>query len=330
VTRLALLVLAAASVAHAHSFDPALLDLRERDPGLFDVIWKSPMPQGAEAPGIRQLVPVFGASCRRTGDITAHGTEGEGLSVFRIDCRPVGLRGQTIGVAGLAGHPSDVLLRIRWADGTTTSGALRSGTDELVVPGTGAGVPFSTVLRRYGQLGVEHILTGMDHLAFVLGLLLLVKVWRRLVQTITAFTLAHTITLGLAVLGVVHVPSAPVEAMIALSIVLVATEVLRRPGAPPTLAQRAPWLVAFLCGLMHGLGFAGALAELGLPPDHVPAALLAFNGGVEVGQLGFVAVMLLPVLALRRMPRPVQMVPAYAIGAVAVAWTLERVAAFWS
>jgi hypothetical protein len=118
--------------------------------------------------------------------------------------------------------------------------------------------------------------------------------------------------------------------MIAISIVLVAVEVLRSPDAPPTLAHRKPWLVAFLFGLMHGLGFAGALAELGLPPDHVPMALLAFNGGVEVGQLAFVAVMILPVLALRRMPRAVQAIPAYAIGAVAVAWTLERVAAFWS
>jgi hypothetical protein len=164
----------------------------------------------------------------------------------------------------------------------------------------------------------------------VLGLLLLVHGWLRLIETISAFTLAHTITLGLAVLGLVHVPSPPVEAMIAVSIVLVAVEVLRSPDAPPTLAHRKPWLVAFLFGLMHGLGFAGALAELGLPPDHVPTALLAFNGGVEVGQLAFVAVMILPVLALRRMPRAVQVIPAHAIGAVAVTWTLERVVAFWS
>ena len=315
------------AAAGAHSFDPALLDLRERDAGIYDVVWKTMVPEGG---AVRQLTPVFGAACRRVGDLAPPSAEAEGLVVFRIDCGPHGLRGQTIGVAGLANHPSDVLLRIQWADGTTTTGVLRSGADEFVVPGTGAGAPLGTVLRRYGALGVEHILTGTDHLAFVLGLLLLVQGWWRLVETISAFTLAHTITLGLAVLGVVHVPSPPVEAMIAVSIVLVAVEVLRPAGAHPTLAHRKPWLVAFLFGLMHGLGFAGALADLGIPPDHVPTALLAFNGGVELGQLGFVAVMILPVLALRRMPRSVQAIPAYAIGAVAVAWTLERVVAFWS
>jgi hypothetical protein len=327
--RVALAVLLIAAIAHAHSFDPTLLDLHERTGGTFDVVWKTPVPQGAEAGPVRQLTPVFGAACRRVGELSSRSAEAEGLSVYRIDCGTTGLRGQTIGVAGLARHPSDVLLRIQWADGTTTTGVLRSGADEFTVPGTGAGAPFGTIVRRYGALGVEHILTGTDHLAFVLGLMLLVRGWWRLVETISAFTLAHTITLGLAVLGVVHVPSAPVEAMIAVSIVLVAVEVLRRPDAALTLAQRAPWLVAFLFGLMHGLGFAGALADLGLPPDHVPTALLAFNGGVEVGQLGFVAVMLLPVWCLRRGPRWLQMVPAYAIGAVAVAWTLERVVAFW-
>jgi hypothetical protein len=326
--RLGLWGVLVATMAHAHSFDPTLLDLRERELGVYDVVWKSPVPVGEAGP-VRQLTPVFGAACRRVGAIAAPTAEAEGLVVFRIDCRPQGLRGQTVGVAGLANHPSDVLLRIQWVDGTTTTGVLRSGSDELAVPGAGAGASVATVIRRYGALGVEHILTGVDHLAFVLGLLLLVHGWWRLVETISAFTLAHTITLGLAVTGVVRVPSQPVEAMIAMSIVLVGVEGLRPRGAQPTLAQRAPWLVAFLFGLMHGLGFAGALAELGLPPDHVPLALLAFNGGVEIGQLAFVIVMLGPVLVLRRLPRAVQMVPGYAIAGVAVAWTLERVVAFW-
>ena len=317
------------AAAHAHSFDPSLLDLRERDAGVYDVVWKTAVPHGDADPG-RQLSPVFGATCRRVGAISAPSAEAEGLVVFRIDCGKQGLRGQTIGVAGLASQPTDVILRIQWADGTLTTGVLRSGAEEFVVPGTGAGAPTWDVVRRYGALGVEHILTGTDHLAFVLGLLLLVRGWWRLVETISAFTLAHTLTLALAVLGVVRVPPAPVEAMIAVSIVLVAVEVLRPPDAPPTLTHRKPWLVAFLFGLMHGLGFAGALADLGLPPDHVPTALLAFNGGVEVGQLCFVAVMLGPVMLLRRTPRALQMVPAYAIGAVAVAWTLERISAFWS
>lgn len=323
------LLLAATAVAHAHSFDPTLLDLRERGGGIYDVVWKTPVPQGDAGP-VRQLAPVFGAACRRVGPRPSPSAGAEGLIVFRIDCGPQGLRGQTIGVAGLAGHPTDVVLRIQWTDGSLSTSVLRSGAEEFVVPGVGAGAALGTVVRRYGALGVEHILEGSDHLAFVLGLLLLVRGWRRLVGTITAFTLAHTITLGLAVLGVLRLPSAPVEAMIAVSIVLVAVEALRPQGTAPTLAQRRPWLVAFLFGLLHGLGFAGALADLGLPPDRVPAALLAFNGGVEVGQLAFVAVMLGPVLVLRRLPRAVQAVPAYVIGTVAVSWTLERVAAFWS
>lgn len=324
----ALALVLVAAVARAHSFDPSLLDLRERDGGVFDVVWKTPPPQGPGA--APALTPVFGASCRRTGTLSPTSSVADGLSVFRIDCGAAGLHGKTIGVSGLAVHPADVLVRIQWQDGTTTTGVLGNGTDELVVPGTGAGAPLGTVLRRYGALGVEHILTGTDHLAFVLGLLLLVPGWWLLVETISAFTVAHTLTLGLAILGFVRVPPAPVEAMIAVSIVLVAVEALRPSGAHPTLAHRAPWLVAFLFGLMHGLGFAGALAELGLPPDHVPAALLAFNGGVEVGQLLFVAAMLVPVWVLRRGPRWLQAIPAYAIGGMAVAWTIERVAAFWS
>lgn len=318
-----------AALAHAHSFDPALLDLREREPGVYDVVWKPPLTAG-EGEAARGITPVFGAVCRRRSEGERRAAAAEGLLVFRIDCGPKGLRGETIGVSGLTGHAADVLVRILWADGSTTTTVLRSGADDFVVPGTGAGASLGTVLRRYGALGVEHILTGTDHLAFVLGLLLLVRGWWRLVETITAFTLAHTLTLALAVLGLVHVPSAPVEAMIAVSIVLVAVESLRPPDAPPTLVQRAPWLVAFLFGLVHGLGFAGALVDLGLPPDHVPAALLSFNLGVEAGQLGFVVLMLGPVALLRRAPRRLRLVPPYAIGALAVAWTIQRVGAFWS
>jgi hydrogenase/urease accessory protein HupE len=300
--------------------------LTERGAGVYDVVWKRPSGESAQATPIRTLAPVFSAACRRVADIESE----EGFAVYRIDCGPKGLREQTIGVAGLPGHGADVLVRIHWADDSMTTTVLRSDAPEFVVPGTGAGLPLATVLWRYGGLGVEHILTGADHLAFVLGLLLLVDGWAPLVKTITAFTCAHTLTLGAAVLGLVHVPPPPVEAMIAISILVVAIEVLRPADAPPTLAHRAPWLVAFLFGLMHGLGFAGALAELGLPPDHLPAALLAFNGGVEIGQLAFVVVMLLPIRLLRRGPLWLQRLPAYGIGALAIMWTLERVAAFWS
>ena len=316
-------------VAFGHAFDPALLDVRERGGGLFDVVWKTPVPQGREDPA-RRLTPVFSTACRRVGDVRDVSGEVEGLAVFRLDCGPAGLRGQTIEVGGLVGHPSDVLVRVRWLDGPPTSTVLRGGAATFVVPGVGTGLPLRDVLWRYGALGTEHILGGIDHLLFVLGLLLLVRGWGAVVRTVTAFTVAHTITLGLAVLGVVRVPPPPVEALIAVSIVLVAVEALRPPAERTGLAHRAPWLVAFAFGLLHGLGFAGALTGLGLPPDHVPAALVAFNLGVEAGQLAFIAVMLGPVWALERAPAWVRAVPAYAIGAVAVAWTLDRVLAFWS
>ncbi len=318
------LALAAATVC-AHSFDPALLDLREREAGRFDVVWKSPI---ATRPGLGPTPqPVLPPHCRRVGEITAPADEPEGLTVSHLDCGPAGLRGARIAVEGLAGSHVDVLLRIRWSDGDVTTGVVRGGDETFDVPGVAGGLPVGTVLRRYGALGVEHILGGPDHLLFVLALVLLVPGWRQLALTITAFTVAHSLSLALAVLGVVHLASPPVEALIAASIVPVALEALRPAGAAPTLLGRAPWLAAFAFGLLHGLGFAGALAELGLPPDHLVGALAAFNVGVEVGQLAVVAVVLLPVRWLRRQPRWARAVPAYVVATIAVAWTIERVGA---
>ena len=183
------------------------------------------------------------------------------------------------------------------------------------------------------MLGVEHILGGIDHLLFVLALLLIVRGGKRIFFTITAFTLAHSITLVAATLGWVHVPGPPIEAMIALSIVFVAAEIVRGLRGKPGLTARAPWVVAFCFGLLHGFGFAGALAEVGLPQKAIPVALLTFNVGVELGQLIFVAI----VLALRWLWQRVPLTPRawtpyvvpYAIGAVAMFWVVERVAAFW-
>jgi hydrogenase/urease accessory protein HupE len=188
------------------------------------------------------------------------------------------------------------------------------------------------VARTYLALGVEHILTGFDHLLFVLALLLIVKSARRIVATVTAFTVAHSLTLAAATLGFVHLPQPPVEAAIALSIAFVAAEIVHGLDGRPGLTARAPWLVAFAFGLLHGLGFAGALAEIGLPQSAIPLALLCFNLGVELGQLAFV-VALLACLALARRaripwPRAARPLPAYAIGALAMFWVIERVAAF--
>jgi len=185
------------------------------------------------------------------------------------------------------------------------------------------------VVTTYLVLGVEHILFGIDHLLFVLALVMLVSGMRRLIGTITAFTVAHSITLVAATLGWVNVPIAPVEAVIALSIVFVAAEIIHSKGGTEGLAARAPWIVAFSFGLLHGFGFAGALSEIGLPANAIPLALLFFNVGVEVGQLLFVVAVVAFLAIARRpialAPRWVTVTPAYAIGGVAMFWTLQRV-----
>jgi hydrogenase/urease accessory protein HupE len=194
--------------------------------------------------------------------------------------------------------------------------------------GTGA------VAWSYFVLGVEHILGGIDHLLFVLALLLIVRGSRRIIATVTAFTVAHSVTLAAATLGWVHVPGPPVEAIIALSIVFVASEVVHARQGRAGLTEQAPWIVAFSFGLLHGFGFAGALAEVGLPQAAIPLALLTFNVGVEVGQLMFVAAVLaLRFVGTRFLRGEATWLPvatAYGVGAVAAFWTIERVAGFWS
>jgi hydrogenase/urease accessory protein HupE len=228
-----------------------------------------------------------------------------------------------------------VMLTARWADGTTAR-QFFAGTGPVVeVPlhalDAGSGSLRDAALRYLG-LGIEHILLGLDHLLFVLGLLLLVPGPWMLVKTITAFTVAHSITLALATLGVVTVPPRPVDAAIALSIVFLGAEILRARQGRPGLAARAPWVIAFAFGLLHGLGFAGALTQLGLPPGEIPQALLFFNLGVEIGQLIFVATFLALAWALRKLqvawPRWSEPLPAYAIGTVAAFWFIERLGAW--
>lgn len=225
-----------------------------------------------------------------------------------------------------------VMMTAKWADGT--SGQRLFGSENGVVTirlselhaGSGS---LTDAAGRYAVLGVEHILEGVDHLLFVLGLLLIVSGPVMLIKTITAFTLAHSLTLGLATLGFVNFPGAPVEAAIALSIVFLAMEVVRGWRGQKSLTHRQPWLVAFGFGLLHGFGFAGALAEVGLSPSEIPIALLFFNLGVEVGQLLFVAVVLAARGVLMRMPLAwpswAGCVPVYLIGTTGAFWVIERV-----
>jgi hydrogenase/urease accessory protein HupE len=235
----------------------------------------------------------------------------------QFDCLVVG--------AGFAGS---VIARVALDDGRVSNVILRADAPAFVVPEQENRMD---VVRSYVSLGVEHILTGFDHLAFVVGLLLLVRDRRQLLLTITAFTAGHSVTLSLAVLGYVNVPSRPVEAFIALSILVVAVEVARRSDAPLTAIERRPWAIAFAFGLLQGFGFAGALAEIGLPTNEIPLALLSFNVGIEAGQLIFVGAGLGVYGAIRALHFARfsygRYVAAHSIGDLAAFWFIERVVA---
>jgi len=255
--------------------------------------------------------------------------------------RPGGFTGAAIGVQGMENGLSDVLVRYEAADGTTRTTRLTGASPAFTI----TAVPRRfEVATTYTRLGVEHILLGIDHLLFVLGLLLLVGNWRRLIVTVTAFTVAHSITLAAATLGLVHVPQAPVEAVIALSVMFVAAEILRTAHGRASLTARTPWLVAFVFGLLHGLGFAGALREIGLPQTDIPLALLFFNVGVEIGQLTFIAAVVAVLAVIARLSSKwqeghaggtwgaealVRTPLAYLIGCTAAYWTIDRTVGFF-
>jgi hypothetical protein len=356
------------SSVSAHEVRPAYLELTERAPDEFDVLWKVPamggallageelphpqpaplrdlgatrtLPCGCPAPTLAQLsrgvLPIH-PSLPRDAQIIAplRWERLFGASVERWTIRvPHGLQGREIGVHGLSATMVDVLVRIAFADGRVVSRLLRPDAASFVVTGGTSGLRAGGFVR----LGIEHILTGIDHLLFILGLLLLVDGFGRLIKTVTAFTIAHSATLSLAALGIVHFPTAPVEAVIALSIAFVAREVvLRARGGAPTLAQRQPWLVAFIFGLLHGFGFAGGLTQVGLPAGEVPLALLLFSVGVELGHFSFVAVVVSLVTLSRRVTfsanllasNRLRLLPGYGIGSAAAFWLVGRFIACW-
>ena len=322
------LLLALASVltpALAHEARPAYLELQQSGVDTYDVLWKVP---GLGRDRRLALDVEFAPGTAVVEPMRVSATGSAFLQRWRIR-RPGGLDGTTVRIAGLQSTLTDVLVRIERLDGTVQTVRLQPASPQFVV----AAVPGHwDVASSYLALGVEHILLGIDHLLFVLALVLLVQGRRRLFWTITAFTLAHSLTLAAATLGWVHLPSPPVEASIALSIVFLASEILRMRAGRPGLTTRSPWIVAFLFGLLHGLGFAGALSEVGLPDNAIPLALLFFNLGVEVGQLLFIAAVLAAMAGLRtlRMTRTgwAQQLPVYAIGTMAAYWTIERISQF--
>ncbi len=313
----------APAVATAHPLAPALLDLHERGEGKVEVAWKLPRRTLAGVDRSPELPP----TCHRVETLPRVVT---GLSVTErwiADCGAGGLVGQRVGVRGLDATSTDALLRVTLADGHVIQRVLRPDAAFVDVP---EATPGLEVAQDYGTLGLEHILTGADHLLFVFGLLLLVGGGRRLVQTITAFTVGHSITLSLAATGFVHFPSRPIEVAIALSIFWLAVDLARHAERRASWMRRAPWLMAGSFGLLHGLGFAGALAEAGLPAGEIPLALLSFNLGIETGQLLFVAAMLAASSLLRglapRVPIWLARVPVYAMGSLAAYWCIERAA----
>ena len=334
------LVLLSPATARAHEMQPAYLEITESQGHGVHVSFKRPANAGV-TPGL--LPHLSSGWLDRPGFVSAD-SETYRTMEWSINPAKLALNGQTVTIEGLERTVTDVLVRVTFADGESMTKVLRpletsftiahggkaalSGTDESLL-GTA-----STYLR----LGVEHILTGVDHLLFVLSLLLLVKGGRRVVATISSFTVAHSSTLALATLGWLRVAQPPVEACIALSIAFVAREVGRSPESRPGLAERQPWLVAFAFGLLHGLGFAGALRDVGLPQHAMVPALLFFNLGVEAGQLIFVvalfALLALGRLVQYRLGRPSRRSPlarfaaSYAIGAIAMFWVVQRIALF--
>jgi hydrogenase/urease accessory protein HupE len=324
-----------ASVAPAHEVRPAYLELHQGEGEVLDVLWKVPA-RGEYSLAIDLRLPdqCVGAPGRPT--LTGS------MLVERWQARCAGgvIGGDAV-IEGLGATRTDVLVRYVRLDGSVQ--VARLTPDQPVFRFAAAPVA-GEVARAYLWLGIEHILLGPDHLLFVLGLLLLVAGWRRLLWTITAFTIAHSITLVTATLGIVRVPAAPVEAVIALSVMFVALEVLHARSGRPGYTTRAPWAVAFAFGLLHGLGFAGALAGIGLPEGEVPLALLFFNVGVELGQLVFVGGVLGLLWLADRYRRqtaagvpgpwgsvaPLRLPLAYGIGSISAYWLLDRVAGFWA
>jgi len=314
-----------ASAGAAHEARPAYLDIREFQSGQFEVLWKRPT-RGDQALSLRLGWP---AGCRETASGPARMLPGAQVERRLIDCGADGLIGERIAIEGLSATLTDVLVRIAFVDGTAQTNLVKPAEPWVMVEGPR---PALSVAGGYFVLGVEHILGGIDHLLFVLALTLIVRGTALLVKTITAFTVAHSITLALATLGYVNVAQAPVEAVIALSILFLASELVRQQRGDPGLTSRAPWIVAFAFGLLHGLGFAGALNEVGLPQSDIPLALLTFNLGVEAGQLVFVFAVVAIVRAGRRAiaapPGWLREAPAYVIGSLASFWLIERMAAF--
>jgi hydrogenase/urease accessory protein HupE len=319
VTTLAAMLLAASVWLEAHELRPGFLELRETGPETYSLLWKKPAGGEMEI----YISPVLPKDCRLAaagqqltpGALTVRGT---------LVCRG-GIQGKVIAFDGLDSTVTDVIVRVRHADGRLESHLVKP-TSPLVTLGER-----TTGWQRashYVRLGIEHILLGVDHLLFVLGLLLIVSDRWMLLKTVTAFTVAHSITLAIATLGYASAPLPPLNAAIALSILFLGPEIVRRWRGESSFTIRHPWVVAFAFGLLHGFGFASGLTTMGLPQAEIPLALLLFNVGVEIGQVLFVGLVLGLERAFRTLeihwPRAAQALPGYTVGSLGAYWTIQR------
>lgn len=318
---LTLLILLAAAVS-AHEIRPAYLRIQQVDDQSYDFLFRVPS-RGSMRLAIFVVMP---DNCRMDGDIVTWQQSGMIVERWSSECSR-GLAGGNVAIAGLDATLTDVLFHYERLNGTTQVARL---TPESTAVSVSDSESWQEVVGTYTFLGIEHILLGIDHLLFVLALLMIVPNLRTLIWMITAFTVAHSLTLGAATLGLVNVSPAPLEAVISLSILFVAIEIVHWRQGKEGITRKKPWIVAFLFGLLHGFGFAGALANIGLPEHAIPLALLFFNVGVEIGQLAFVGAVLLVWAILRRvrLPEWAWRVPTYTIGALAAFWTIDRIAGF--
>ena len=311
--------------ARADEIRPAQLDIKEQSTGLFAVTWKVP----TRGDRVLAITPQLPESLELLGSPATQQLPGALIERATYKNNRDDLTGQTIVIEGLSALQTDVLLLIQLQDGSQHSSILRPASPEFTIPLEPSKLE---IAADYWQMGTIHILEGADHLLFVLALLLIVNGLGPLVKAVTAFTVAHSITLALATLDLIRVPSAPTEAIIALSILFLAAEIVHKRNGVIGITERFPWVIAFLFGLFHGLGFAGALSEIGVPQGEVPLALLMFNVGVETGQLLFIGVVMGLIALLKRLPVSApqgawRLLP-YSIGGLAAYWTIDRVISF--
>jgi hydrogenase/urease accessory protein HupE len=306
--------------AQAHELQPVYLELDQTSADTYAVLWKVP----ARADLQNGVEPQFPPDCKITSAPARSTSDGAQIERFTLTC-PGGLAGRTISLTGPAAPIADVFINFVQLDGRTAVFRLNPANPTVTITASPGLLAQSAT---YIKIGVSHILTGVDHLLFVLGLLLIVRNGWMLVKTITAFTIAHSITLAVATLGYASAPLPPLYAAIALSILFLGPEIMRVRRGETSLTIRHPWVVAFSFGLLHGFGFASGLMDLGLSRAQIPWALLCFNVGVELGQLIFVALILLLVRSFRTLqfqwPRWVQALPAYTIGSLGAYWTIQR------